>query len=121
MLCLKDLGTLIEARQSTGQMAALVLLIGVLSNIGQYFFGGPGFGGMSGVIYGLFGYIWIRGKCDPTSGLFVDPRNVMMMIVWFFLCLFQIIPHVANTAHAVGLVMGVVWGALPLGKRLFKV
>jgi membrane associated rhomboid family serine protease len=44
--------------------------------------------------------------------------TVAMMLVWFFLCLFGLIGRVANGAHGVGLVMGIIWGALPLAKRI---
>jgi GlpG protein len=112
MLWLRDLGSMIEGRQSTWQLAILVLAIGAFSNLGQFWFVGPVFGGMSGVVYGLLGYIWMRGKFDPGSGLYVHPSTVAMMIIWFFACFTPIIPHVANAAHAVGLVMGIVWGYL---------
>jgi len=72
--------------------------------------GGPFFGGMSGVVYGLIGYIWVRGKFDVTCGLFLHRTTVMMAMIWFFLCLADVIPHVANAAHAAGLGMGMVWG-----------
>src|SRR5262249_13522307 len=109
MLCLRDLGSMIEARQSSLQLAILVLGIGVCSNLGQYYMSGPAFGGMSGVIYGLLGYVWIRGKFDPGSGLFLHPSTVTMMLIWFVICYTPLLGHIANTAHAVGLVMGVAW------------
>ena len=112
MLWLRDLGGMIEGRQSTGKLAILVLAIAVCSNLGQFLVGGPVFGGMSGVVYGLLGYIWMRGKFDPGSGLFVHPVTVGMMIIWVFACFTPIVPHVANAAHGVGLVMGVAWGYL---------
>jgi GlpG protein len=120
MWVLYDLGRLIEINQGTKRLALLVVVIGIGSNIGQYIIGGPYFGGMSGVLYGLFGYIWIRSLCDPGSGLMLSTMTVGIMLVWFFLCLFQIIPNVANGTHAVGLVMGMIWGAFPIVGRLFK-
>ena len=113
MLWLFDLGCMIEGRQGMLRLLLLVVVIGVLSNVGQYLFAKDWhFGGMSGVVYGLFGYCWLRGKYDPASGLGVHPQNVVMMIAWFFLCVFGFIPHVANTAHGVGLGLGMAWGAL---------
>jgi GlpG protein len=112
MLWLRDLGSMIEGRQSSWLLAILVLVTGVCSNLGQFWFVGPSFGGMSGVVYALLGYVWIRGKFDPGSGLFVHPSTVTMMIIWFFACFTPIVPHVANAAHAVGLVMGIAWGYL---------
>jgi GlpG protein len=122
MLWLKDLGSLIETRQGAGKLLVLVVVIGVGSNLGQDFVAGPIFGGMSGVLYGLFGYIWMRGKFDPASGLRLSPTDIVMMVGWFFLCLFHFIPGVANGAHGFGLVMGMIWGAgPPLVKKLWKV
>ena len=112
MLWLRDLGSMIESRQSIGQLAILVAAIAACSNLGQFWFGGPVFGGMSGVVYGLLGYVWMRGKFDPASGLYVHPSTVTMMIIWFFACFTPIVPHVANAAHAVGLIMGIAWGYL---------
>ncbi|MGD0261900.1 MAG: rhomboid family intramembrane serine protease [Verrucomicrobiota bacterium] len=112
MLWLRDLGSMIEGRQSSWMLAILVLAIAACSNLAQFWFGGPVFGGMSGVVYGLLGYIWMRGKFDPGSGLYLHPSTVTMMIIWFFACFTPILPHVANAAHAVGLVMGIAWGYL---------
>ena len=112
MLWLRDLGSMIEGRQSPLQLSLLVLALAVVPNTAQYFMGGPVFGGMSGVVYGLLGYIWIRGKLDPGSGLYVQPSTVIMMIIWFFVCLANLVGHVANTVHAVGLGLGMAWGYL---------
>ena len=120
MLVLYDLGRLIEKAQGTKRLALLVVVIGVGSNIGQYLIGGPGFGGMSGVLYGMVGYIWLRSQCDPASGLMISPMTLGVMLVWFFLCLLGIIPGVANGTHAIGLVMGIIWGGFPMVKRIFK-
>ena len=111
-LNLWSLGTMIERRQSTRVLSALVLVIAVLSNLGQYLVSGPSFGGLSGVVYGLIGYIWLRGKFDPGSGLFLQSNIVTMCVVWYFLCLVQIIPHVANTVHTIGFAVGLAWGYL---------
>ncbi len=111
LLWLFSLGSLIEARQSSGRLALLVVVIAAVSNFGQYVFSGsPSFGGMSGVVYGLFGYVWMKAKFDPGSGLFMDQQNVILMIVWFGLCFTGLLGPIANTAHTIGLVLGVAWG-----------
>jgi GlpG protein len=110
---LLDLGAMIEARQGNFYLLGLVLAIAGVSNLAQYLVSGPGFGGMSGIVYGLLGYIWIRGKFDPSSGLYLHPTTVTMMIIWFFICFTNIMPmQIANTVHAVGLGMGMGWGYL---------
>jgi GlpG protein len=112
MMWLLDLGSMIEGRQSTPRLGWLVLVIAVASNLGQYLMFSPNFCGMSGVVYGLLGYVWMKGKFDPASGLELHPHTVGMMLIWFFLCMTPVIPNAANGAHAVGLAAGVLWGFL---------
>ena len=120
MLWLSDLGAMIEKRQGTLKLALLVVVLAIVSNLGQYWKDGPIFGGMSGVVYGLFGYVWLRGHCEPASGLSVSPSTVWMMLIWYFLCLFGVIPFVANAAHTFGLVLGVLWGGAPMARKFFQ-
>lgn len=112
MLWLKDLGNMIEWKKGGLFFLFLFLITAIPSNLGQYFMSGPSFGGMSGVVYGLLGYVWMKGKYDPRSGLILHKSTVTMMIVWFFLCLTGLLGPVANTAHGVGLVAGIVIGFL---------
>lgn len=111
MLWLRDLGSMIEARQNSWILFILVAVFAATSDLGQFMVSGPGFGGMSGVVFGLFGYIWIRGKYDPGSGLYLHPSTVTMMIIYFFLCLIGFFGgRIANMAHGAGLVTGMAWG-----------
>ncbi len=121
MLWLKDLGSMIERHQRSWILALLVFIIAAASNLAQYIVSGPSFGGMSGVVYGLLGYVWMRGKYDPFSGLFLHQQTVVMMIVWFFLCLSGVMGNIANMAHGAGLVIGVIWGVISarLAKRKY--
>ena len=112
MLWLRDLGSMVEGRQGSAWFVVLAVVFAVISNLTQYFFAGGDFGGMSGVVYGLIGYIWIRGKLDPGSGLYLHATTVTMMIIWFFVCLVGIMGPIANAAHAAGLLTGMAWGAI---------
>lgn len=112
MMWLADLGSMIESRQSTWLLGVFVLVTAVVSNVAQYLVAGPFFGGMSGVVYGLLGYIWIRGKYDPGSGLYLHPTTIITMIIWFVAGYTGLLGHMANTAHAAGLVLGIAWGFL---------
>ncbi len=110
MLWLRDLGSMIEGRKGRLTLLSLVLVIAAVSNVAQYLGTGPNFGGMSGVVYGLFGYTWMQGRFNPSSNLTLEPQTVIMMILWFVLCVVGVIPNVANLTHAAGLAVGVVWG-----------
>jgi len=115
MLWLWDLGNMVEGRKSSLFLAIFILIVSGSSNWAQYLVSGPGFGGMSGVVYGLLGYIWMKGKYDPGSGLALHKTTVAMMIGWYFLCLSGLVGHIANMAHTVGLVVGIAWGYLTSG------
>lgn len=112
MMWLKDLGGMIEQHEGAWLLIVQVVIMGILSNLAQYYWSGPSFGGMSGVVYGLLGYLWIREKFDPKAKLSLNPSVVVMMIVWFFLCLTGLMGPVANAAHAGGLIAGMLWGFL---------
>ncbi len=112
MWWLYDLGTIIERRIGWWRYIALVLVIALASNLGQNYVSGPNFVGMSGVVYGLFGYAWVRGRLDPTCGLYLRPDIAFWMMAWFVLCLISPSMNVANTAHGAGLVAGAALGFL---------
>ena len=112
---------MIEARQGHWRLFLLVFGIEAATVIAQYFASGPFFGGMSGVVYGLAGFVWIRGKFDRASGLFLDSRSVTILLVWLALCYMPWMGmNIANTSHLVGLLLGMAWGwisALIASKR----
>ena len=118
MLWLRDLGSMIEARKTSWLLLVMILVLAGTSNVAQYMVSGPNFGGMSGVVYGLLGFIWMQGRFNPTSKLSLQPQTVTFMIAWFFLCLSGLMGPIGNTAHAVGLGVGVAWGFLDAHVRL---
>ncbi|HEV8605551.1 MAG TPA: rhomboid family intramembrane serine protease [Tepidisphaeraceae bacterium] len=110
MWLLRDFGTIIERQKGAWWLAILIVVIGIPSNLAQYIMAGPWFGGMSGVVYGLFGYIWMKGKFSPQEGLELHPNTIFFLVGWFLLCFTGWVGHVANTAHAVGLLIGMAFG-----------
>lgn len=110
MLWLRDLGGMIEKQQGTWRFLVKVLVIAVVSNVLQFAVSGPSFGGMSGVVFGLLGYAWVRGRLDLTSGLYVHNQLMLVMGAWFLICLTGLMGPVANAAHAGGLFSGMAWG-----------
>src|SRR3989441_11798364 len=82
---------------------------------GTYIVSGPLFVGMSGVVYGLLGYIWMMTRFQVGTRYMLSEQTVMFMLLWLGLCLVGIIPHVANTEHVVGMLLGVAWGFVRSG------
>jgi GlpG protein len=116
----------VERLQGNGWLAVLVLLFAVPSNLAQFYLGHPAntpfglvlvhspyFGGLSGVGYGLFGYIWMKSRLQPELGLRMTTGTVFIMMAWFVACFVGLVEHVANAAHAGGLAAGLVIGAAP--------
>jgi GlpG protein len=127
VLVLFDLGRQMEQRRGALRYLLLVLVVAIVSNIAQFYLGQAGwtwdtgftatpsgkFGGMSGVLYGLLGYIWVTVRREPELGFVLSPGTVALMVGWLFLCMFvpaEVIGPVANAAHVVGLFIGLVVG-----------
>ena len=111
MMWLYQLGCMIEARLGTFTFALLIVVTGICPMVAQYVMVGPGYvGGMSGAVYGLAGFVWMRGKYHAASGLFLDRQNIQWLLIWQVVCFTGAVGNVANTAHVTGLVIGVVWG-----------
>lgn len=125
MYWLYILGTPIEQRKGALRLALLMFVVALLSTLAQAlaptnwgtFGGSPNVVGMSGVVYGLLGYLWIKGSSDPEDGLGVPQGILMFMLIWLFLGFAGILDlllgaHVANLAHGIGMVVGMALGYL---------
>ncbi|CAM0116730.1 rhomboid family intramembrane serine protease [Rhabdochlamydiaceae symbiont of Dictyostelium giganteum] len=118
------LGTQIEIRIGAAKYLFLSFLLAVFSNIAQYGVSGPIFIGYSGIITGIFGFIWSRQKIAPKEGYPLQKRVIKVMagfvMVMFALeviaLLLQLVLadpidiSIANTAHMTGGLFGIVLG-----------
>lgn len=110
LLCFKDFGSLVEHQHGLRNFLIWVLVLGLCSNLGQYLVQGPRFGGLSGVLFGLLGIVWTYKVFHAESEYALPKSSVVMLLVWFFICLIGLLPGIANTAHAVGLSLGMAIG-----------
>ena len=111
MMWLWDLGRAIEVPKGRLFLGSFVAVTGVASNVAQYVIAQtPNFGGMSGVVYALLGYIWMQGRFNRAFGLALHQSTVIMMIGWFVLCWTGLVGPIANWAHTAGLAAGMAWG-----------
>ncbi|BDX04547.1 rhomboid family intramembrane serine protease GlpG [Planctobacterium marinum] len=101
------LGKDIEAKFGATGLILLYLATGLLSNYTQFLVSGPGFGGLSGVVYGLFGFVWWCGWLRPQWGLSLSKPLVGFMLLWLLIGFADVLwINMANTAHLTGLVCG---------------
>lgn len=109
-------GQTIEVRKGLKFFLPLVIASSVASNLTQFgwnWLTEPHtvqlFGGMSGVLYALFGYAYMKGRIDPLDGISVPDSTAMQLVGWLFLCMTGLLGPIANGAHVGGMVFGGLW------------
>lgn len=113
MMWLWELGPRIERAQSTTSLAVVIVVLALISNTVQYLYGGGNnFGGMSGVIYGLFTYIWMWQLIDPRKGLSLPASLIWFMVITLIVMTALNLSMIADEAHVGGFIAGILIGAL---------
>lgn len=112
-----ELAGQVERMQSASRLVALSLVIALVSNAAQFLTYGPQFGGLSAVIYGLLGYLWLYPFADPGAPFRLRTGIVVFMLAWLAIgysgmldALFGI--HISNHGHLAGLLVGAGLGIL---------
>jgi GlpG protein len=115
MWMLVSLGTPIESKQGSRRLAILVIAAAVLGNVGQIVLQTSvgGYGGMSGVVYGLAGFMWFREIHSPGDGPPLPRESLIMLVIWLILGFAGVLDQpesntrMANWAHLFGFLGGV--------------
>ncbi|MBC7210784.1 MAG: rhomboid family intramembrane serine protease [Pseudomonas sp.] len=113
-----ELGKRIELRQGPWMLLGLTLLFSLVSNLAQHFTSGPSlFGGLSGVLYGLLGHVWLYQWLAPNPQFNLPKGVLVMMLIWLVICLSGVVGQlgfgqIANAAHVGGLLIGCLTGLL---------
>ncbi len=120
----------IEVRMSRLKALLMMVVIGIVSNTVQYLISGPYFIGYSGIVVGLVGYIWMRQKIAPWEGYPLQKATIIFILIFvgammglelltFVLKLFSInlSANIANTAHIVGGLTGILLARVPFFSR----
>lgn len=101
-----QLGGDIEKKLGGLKLLQIFAISSALSGAGQYWVEGANFGGLSGVVYALVGYLWVVSTKAPQLGLTIPRQIVGFMLIWLVLGYVQPFMAIANTAHLAGLVAG---------------
>lgn len=102
-----QLGGAIEKVAGRMLLINLLLISAIASNLGQFLVSGDNFGGLSGVVYSVVGFVWWSGWLMPDKGLSLPKSVIGFLLVWLLLGFVDILPvNMANTAHLLGLVTG---------------
>ena len=109
MIWFKDLGDMIEYKFGKNELFILIGVSGIISNLAQYFVSGPQFGGMSGVLYAMLGFVWVYKKIHQDFEYALPSKDILIMVGWLLACLTGFLGPIANTAHAGGLFVGMLF------------
>jgi GlpG protein len=109
-----ELGRRVERGLGSVALLAIVLALAGASNLIQYAFGGgPLAGGLSGVAYGLLGFILAMNRLLPAEREWQLPKGLSVSLLLFLVIFTTGITepfglHIANAAHWSGLAAGIV-------------
>ena len=104
----------LELVRGKWRLILLVLLAALISNASQYWFSGISrFGGMSGVVFALCGYLAIWNRWHKFNPIPVPQSLLTLFIIWLVIGFTGLLEklfglHIANTAHLAGLLVGMV-------------
>ena len=103
------LGSQLERIFGSVGLGIIFVVSAVASNTAQLTFHGPNFGGLSGVVYALFGFVWWIGFLRPQWGIGLPNNLIVFMLAWLVLGYTEILwVDMANEAHLFGLISGCV-------------
>lgn len=113
---LRDLGVPTERFLGSRQYVVFLLWSALVSNLMQLVLGlSPSFGGLSGVVYALMGFLWARGHFDRRSGITLPTGWVLFFVGWMVIGFTGLLDgllggSVANYCHLGGFAAGVIYG-----------
>jgi membrane associated rhomboid family serine protease len=102
-------GTVVEQVYGHLKAAALIALFALASGSLEFAFALGGVG-LSGVVYGLFGLLWVLSPRDDRFRDVVDQKTTRLFVGWFLLCILTTVMNifpVGNIAHGAGVVLGI--------------
>ena len=117
LLMLRDLACQVERRVGRWCFLVMFLLFAAGSNFAEAFMGPTLlFGGLSGVMYGFFGYVFVQTLNPvlntPPNGYYLRNMTTLILLAWFALGVVQKDLPVTNWGNAGGLLLGLLVGSL---------
>lgn len=102
-------GSLLESELGAAWLLGLMVAFAGISGAAQFALDGAGIG-LSGVGYGLLGFLWGAERRDARFAGAMDRKTTQLFAAWFVLCIvltWAKVWQIANVAHGVGALAGV--------------
>lgn len=113
MIWLYLFGDAIEHAESSRFLLLLIIVAAIVSNIAQAVMSQAIFGGMSGVVYALLGYLFLQGRLNPNYGVNIPNNIAYFLIIYMLVAASGLLGNsIANTAHIVGFLVGLLFAVL---------
>lgn len=110
-----------EQKLGTGKLFVIMLVSALLSNWTQSLFTDSNFGGLSGVVYALIGYVGLTGLRAPEKGLAVPSGLIVFSILWIIVGQMGVLgDSIANAAHFAGFLIGLLMALWDNRHQLFR-
>ncbi len=116
------LGARLETRFVSVKLGLCILAIAIFSNIAEALIDSPYGGGLSGVLYGVFGIAVAYSRSSGERSALVTREESIIYLVWFVMCIVissdqwrdamgdEASMRVGNVAHGAGLFFGLAIG-----------
>lgn len=104
------------------RFAGLVLALAVIANTAEYALLRGGIG-LSGVVYGMFTYVWVVSSQIPRFRGLLDRQTLITLVAWFFVAVLLDElgwMSIANVAHGAGALAGALLGAAEANRGLAR-
>lgn len=108
-------GAALEYELGKIKWVAFYIVSAVVSSLSEIVFSGSTGIGASGVVYAMFGFIWVIRRVVTRFDIIVPDSLVKLFIAWIFIGLLTNelgISNIGNAAHISGLLVGVGLGWL---------
>ncbi len=110
-------GGMVERHLGSKKLLQITLFSALISAYAQSLFSGIYFGGLSGVVYALIGYVWLCGEMKPTLGIKLPRAMMAAIVIWFVIDHFDFLGPVGNAAHFSGLAFGLLLAVWDMQKK----
>lgn len=110
LLWMQDLGRALESQIGSRRYVIFLLGLAMATTLTSGLLVGVGGVGLMGMVYGVFGYLWMRPRVDPAFGTWISPLTGGLLMIFMALGVFGMLGPGMAMEMVAGLALGVLWG-----------